>query len=135
MSIITPTNELDELAEQFKSWRKRYPRKYIPRRYWTRAAQLTEQYPIKTVAKRVGIDASSLRRKVKKKYPATQSGLAKANDSQFIEVPTQTARHILSFDQTVTMRVRNPKGLQIDLSFTSNIGELFPLVKDLVKEG
>ena len=133
--LTTPSrDELDELARKFKSWRQQHPRKYTPRAYWAHAAQLAELFSVKTVAKRVGVEPSALRRKIKREQRNGQCSLEKVDDLQFVEVPPQAAKQILKFDQTVTMRVQNPKGLQIDLSFTSDIGELFPLLKNLIKE-
>jgi hypothetical protein len=129
------TNELDELAEQVAEWRQRHPERYIPRSYWTRSVELAKHYTVNVVAKQVGVDASYLRHKVQREVSDTKSVAAQAKDIQFIELPTHTTKNILGYDHPVTMRMKNPKGLEIEIAFTSGIDELFRFVKQLVLEG
>jgi hypothetical protein len=135
-STKTESNDLEELARQIKSWRERYPDKYIPKMFWIHALDLIELHPIEDVAKRTGLKLKYLRRKLKRRNSdSAVTDIEKEPTPQFVEVPVAAAQNILNVSKPLTMRLRNPNGLQIDLTFAGELQEVFSFIKELVQGG
>ena len=79
-----PNRSLDEVKEQFKTWRRSRKRlQPIPEKLWAAAVDLTAQHSISQISKELVVDYSALKRRIpiKKKDAA-----ASAKPSGFIEV-------------------------------------------------
>jgi len=79
-----PSQNLSEVKEQFKTWRKaRKGLRPIPKKLWAAAVSLTTQHSISQISKELVVDYSALKKRaaVKKKDTA-----AKMSPTDFIEV-------------------------------------------------
>ena len=97
--------------------------------------QLAKQHSPKVVAQRTGIDLNRLRHRLRQTECDPTQPSVKAEEPLFIEVPVRVVKQALSSEQPVSMRVRNTKGMQIDLTFTGGVQEVFPFMKELLQEG
>lgn len=124
-------NELEELAQRFKSWREQYRSRHFPQSYWVHAVTLAKRHSVDVVAKQIGISSNYLHFKLKQKSQNPVRSKVVSHDSQFVEV---SVKETLTFAQPVTMRLRNSKGLEMELSFSGSPQQIFPLIKDLVEQ-
>ena len=80
----TPIASLNEVKEQFKTWRKtRKSARPIPKKLWAAAVSLTAKHSLSQISKELALDYSALKKRatIKKKDSA-----ASMSPSGFIEV-------------------------------------------------
>ncbi len=85
-------SQLGHVQARFDNWRKsRQKRERIPEELWSTAVALTETYSICKVAKRLRLNANSLKQRVSQSTSASAKDVLKP--SSFIEIPFIPARH------------------------------------------
>ena len=136
ISIDTHSIDLSDLARKIKSWRERYPNKYIPKIFWTQALDLIEYHSIEEVSRETGLKLRSLHRKLKQRNQySSLNDVSKVEPHQFVEVPVSETHKILNVTQALTMRISDSDGLQINLSFSGSTQEVLPFIRDLIQGG
>jgi hypothetical protein len=116
----TPHTTLEEVEDLFKNWRKtRKSHKPVPRRLWEAATSLAANYPIPTIAKRLLLDPSALKRRARAER--TQPADHRSTDPAFIELAI--GDHGVDYECTIEMEdqigskmkmhVRDVRGLDL----------------------
>ena len=116
----TPHRTLEEVEDLFKDWRrKRKSHKPLPRQLLEAATDLTADYPIPTIAKRLLLDPAVLKRRVRTTHaqPADHG----ANAPAFFELAI--GNHGVDYECTIEMEdqigskmkmhVRDVRGLDL----------------------
>jgi hypothetical protein len=90
MKIQTPIT-LDEVKQQFQSWRENKTTRTIPESLWRLVQQLLENssYANSMIGKILGINTSQLRKKFPAQFKTRQTKLSLQPKFKFVEAPLQ----------------------------------------------
>ncbi len=122
-SVLKPP--LEEVAELFESWRKGKPkRRSIPEKLWQAAVELSGDYSVSQISRRLGLSSPKLKRRVSSFPPAKQ--LSKDCHPGFVELDLCRSNPV----SECVVEKEDKHGSKIKMSVKGPAGsELLELVK------
>jgi hypothetical protein len=116
MQIQTPIT-LDEVKQQFQSWRENKSTRVIPESLWRLVQQLLENcsYPHSVIGKNLGINNFQLKRKFPEQFKTRQTKSSLQPKFKFVEAPLQPL-----FEATVcsnnTLTIERSNGIKLSMT-------------------
>ena len=126
MSFNSSINELEDLKDQFHTWKKYNPQRHIPKQLWNHALDLIPKYGLDDIAKSIGYPSTYIRLKQQKRATVTPPEI------KFVEI--QPSQPVVEIDQVIRINIQDHQGTVVELSFKGNVDQTFPLILSLFKE-
>lgn len=126
MTSYSSIKELEDLSERFHKWKQNNPNRHVPKKFWDDTIQILDKYSLDVVANAIGYPPAYLLHKQQKRQALV------ITETEFVEM---NSSQTISGLNSIRVNIQNHKGINVELSFQGEVGQIFPLISTLFKEG